>query len=72
MARKADKNKLAQLKDAIAAQPGKTPSSLAKMLGWHRQEISRALMTSQDARVLFWEDERGGLHPFDPDATSQD
>ncbi len=65
MAREADQARLISLKVAVESNPGKRAGFFAQLLGWRREEVSRALTTLNDKGVFFWEDEKGGLWPFD-------
>lgn len=65
MARKADQSQLEYLKREIEQHPGQRPGFFARLLGWRREEVNRALTTLNDSGVLLWEDEKGGLWPFE-------
>ncbi|MCA9925110.1 MAG: hypothetical protein KC421_22205 [Anaerolineales bacterium] len=67
MARKANKNELQRLDDAIGSQPGHKSGFWARRFGWSREKTNRHLTTLNDEGFLYFEDDRGGLHPFDPD-----
>lgn len=67
MARKADPEAIERLKEAIEQYPGERAAFFARLLGWRREKISRALTSFQHKGILVSEDERGGLWPFDPD-----
>lgn len=64
MARKYNDSKLEQLYDTLEDSPGKRPGFLARLLGWHRSDVSRALPALEDKGYLVSEDEEGKLWPF--------
>lgn len=64
MARKANQAQLESLKCEIEKHPGKHPGFFARLLGWRREEVNRALTTLNDDGVLLWEDEDGRLWPY--------
>jgi hypothetical protein len=64
MARKANPARLERLRRTVESNPGRRAGFLARLLGWRREEVNRALTTLNDRGVLFSEDERGGLWPF--------
>jgi hypothetical protein len=65
MSRHTDEQKLEDLDRAIRTHPGKKPSFLARLLGWHQEEVSRRLATPGERKRLYYEDKHGGLHTFD-------
>lgn len=67
MARKANRNDLKNLDQAIKSQPGRRSGFWARRFGWSREKVNRHLTTLNDRNHLYWEDDNGGLHPFDPD-----
>ncbi|MBI5292803.1 MAG: hypothetical protein HY872_13090 [Chloroflexi bacterium] len=64
MARKANQAQLESLKCEIEKHPGKHPGFFARLLGWHREQVNRALTTLNDNGVLLSEDEKGRLWPY--------
>jgi hypothetical protein len=67
MTRKADEMELETLKTAIAEHPGERPGFFARLLGWRREKVNRALTSFQDEGILVSEDEAGNLWPVDAD-----
>jgi hypothetical protein len=67
MARKADVKKLKELDRAISSQPGRRGGFWARVFGWSREKVNRHLTTLNDQGCLYYEDEDGGLHPFQRD-----
>jgi DNA-binding IclR family transcriptional regulator len=67
MARKANKQELYALDEAIGAEPGRKSGFWATLFGWSREKTNRHLTTLNDDGYLYYEDERGGLYRFDPD-----
>ncbi|MBM2849736.1 MAG: hypothetical protein HW418_2678 [Anaerolineales bacterium] len=65
MSRKADPNTAETLQEAIETYPGQCPGFFARLLGWPREKVNRALVTLDDYGVLLSEDEYGGLWPCD-------
>lgn len=61
MARKADRKQLEKLDRAIKEHPGQRPGFFARLLGWHRQKVSRSLVSLNDEEVFLYEDDQGGL-----------
>ncbi|MCS7060539.1 MAG: hypothetical protein RMN25_05170 [Anaerolineae bacterium] len=66
MARLTNKQKVEQIYHAAQQYPGKKPGFLARLLGLHRSEVTRALPSLEDYQLYLYEDERGRLWPFDP------
>lgn len=64
MPRKPQIEKLERIYRAVETHPGKRPCFIARLLGEHRSQITRALPAMQDHGYLLSEDERGGLWPF--------
>ncbi|MCP4418058.1 MAG: hypothetical protein GY805_15655 [Chloroflexi bacterium] len=64
MARKHKEGKLERLYEAVDDHRGKRPGFIARLLGWNRSEVTRALPALEDKGFLVSEDERGGLWPF--------
>ena len=67
MARKANQDELERLARGIEQQPGKRSGFFARLFGCTREKISRQLVTLNDQERLYYEDDGGGLYPFDPD-----
>lgn len=67
MARKANKKEIRALDEAIESQPGHKSGFLARLFGWSREKTNRHLTTLNDEGYLYFEDENGGIHPFEPD-----
>lgn len=65
MARKTDDEKLKEIYNAVEENPGKKPGFIAQLLGLHRSEVTRSLPSMEEKGLLIYEDEEGGLHPFD-------
>ena len=49
--------------EAVNRAPGARPAQVAGALGIHRSSVMRALPALDDAGLLLYEDERGGLWP---------
>ena len=49
----------------IREHPGITPAQLARRLGVARSTVIRRLPSLEDAGYLYYEDDQGGLWPFD-------
>jgi Mn-dependent DtxR family transcriptional regulator len=64
MARTTNDEKLKQIYNGITEHPGKKPGFIARLMGIHRSEVTRALPALQDQGLLISEDEQGGLWPF--------
>lgn len=64
MARHADQQHLDELRQVIERSPGQCIGAVARMLKWSREKVTRGLATLNDQGVLFYEDERGRLWPF--------
>lgn len=52
----------------IAQQPGISPAELARQLDVDRSTVIRRLPSLNEAGFLLYEDDKGGLYPFDPKA----
>lgn len=70
MARKPNPMRLEEIYHKIEAYPGKRAASLARLLGLNRSEVTRSLPALEERGWLVYEDDRGGLYPFDK-ASSQ-
>lgn len=64
MARKTDEEKLKGIYNVVEENPGRKPGFIARLLGLHRSEVTRSLPALEDLGLLIYEDEEGGLHPF--------
>ena len=64
MARPANHQRAQQIYRKIELHPGKRPGFIARLLGIHRSEVTRALPSLQDKGLLVSEDDKGGLWPF--------
>ena len=65
MARKANKEDMKKLDQAIQQKKGKKSGFFARKLGWSREKTNRNLTSLNDAGYLYYEDDEGGLYPFD-------
>jgi DNA-binding IclR family transcriptional regulator len=63
MGRKHQPKDLDLLYDAVDRYPGSRPGALARLLGWVRSQVWRALPAMEENGYLLSEDERGGLWP---------
>jgi Mn-dependent DtxR family transcriptional regulator len=64
MARRIQDKKLESIYNKVRENPGKHPGFIARLLGIHRSEVTRALPSLQDKGLLVSEDDKGGLWPF--------
>jgi DNA-binding MarR family transcriptional regulator len=64
MARPANCHRAKRIYRTIEKHPGKRPGFIARLLGIHRSEVTRALPSLQDKGPLISEDNKGGLWPF--------
>lgn len=64
MPRSADENRLEALRQAIETYPGQPVGFFARLLDWPHEVISRVLVSLNDSGVLLFEDEQGGIWPF--------
>ncbi len=64
MARKTDDEKLESIYNSVKENPGKRAGFIARLLGLNRSEVTRSLPSLDDSGLLIYEDEKGGLHPF--------
>lgn len=53
----------------LAAQPGVTPSQLARQLGVPTSTVTRRLPSLEEAGILLYEDEQGRLWPYQDPST---
>ena len=65
MARKADETRLKEVSKLFHLKPGRKAGEYARILGIHREDLSRVLVQLNDRGVLLSEDEKGRLWPFD-------
>lgn len=54
-----------EVKEVIEQHPGISIRELARRLGVAASTIVRRLPSLNDAGILLWEDDEGGLWPFD-------
>ena len=64
MARNPNYERLEEIYTAVEEYPGERPGFLARLLGLHRSEVTRALPSLEQQGYFLSEDERGGLWPF--------
>ncbi|MCB9136580.1 MAG: hypothetical protein H6636_14240 [Anaerolineales bacterium] len=64
MARKYEAGKLDRLYEAVEDYEGERPGFFARLLGWQRSDVTRALPALEDEGLLVSEDDRGGLWLF--------
>lgn len=64
MARKPQPERLEAIYDTFERNPGKRPGFIARLLGLHRSEVTRALPSLEAHGYLLSEDHKGGLWPF--------
>jgi len=55
----------AEMDRVIRENPGIRPAGLARLLNLARSTVLRRLPRLEEAGYLYYEDERGGLHPFE-------
>lgn len=67
MARKANQQELDRLAKGIESRPGKRSGFFARLFGCSREKISRQLVSLNDQNKFYYEDQKGGLYPFNPD-----
>jgi len=65
MAREIDPKKLKEIYNQVQQNPGKKPGFIARLLGLNRSEVTRSLPALEDKGLLIYEDEEGGLHPYE-------
>ena len=68
MARRYEDEKLERLFSAFKEYPGERPGFIARLLGWQRSAVIRALPALDNEGLLLYEDEHGGLWPFREEA----
>jgi len=64
MARKPQQDRLDGIYRTIEENPGEKAGFLARLLGLHRSEVTRALPVLEEKGLLVSEDEQGGLWSF--------
>ncbi len=64
MARKTDDKKLESIYNKVQEHPGRKAGFIARLLGLHRSEVTRALPSLDKNGLLISEDDKGGLWPF--------
>lgn len=57
-----------EMQALIKQQPGLSAAELARLLDVDRSTITRRLPSLDQAGFLLYEDDTGGLYPFDPKA----
>lgn len=57
-----------EMQALIKQQPGISAAELARLLDVDRSTITRRLPSLDQAGFLLYEDDTGGLYPFDPKA----
>jgi Mn-dependent DtxR family transcriptional regulator len=62
--RRADRERLETIWQAVQQQPGIRPGRIAKELGIPRSSVTRALPALNDAGLLLSEDQGGRLWPW--------
>lgn len=58
----------AEMHEVIVRQPGIRPAEIAELLAVERSTVTRRLPSMAEAGFLLYEDDKGGLYPFDPEA----
>lgn len=53
-----------EMADVIKGEPGISASELARRLGVSTSTVTRRLPSMDEAGILLFEDEKGGLWPF--------
>ena len=64
MARKIEEKKLEKIYEKVGEHPGKKAGFIAMLLGLNRSEVTRSLPALDQKGLLVYEDEEGGLYPF--------
>ncbi len=64
MPRRRKPQDLERLYQAVQRHPGRRASWLARLLGWPRSKVTRALPDLEEQGYLLYEDEQGRLFPF--------
>lgn len=67
MGRKHKRERFDDIYETVETYPGSRPSVVARLLGVVRSMITRALPAMNDEGYLLYEDEEGGLWPFQRD-----
>lgn len=68
MGRNLSEEKLRRIYNEVKDYPGEKPGTIARVLGLNRSEVTRMLPALEDRGFYVYEDEGGGLWPFDRDA----
>jgi Mn-dependent DtxR family transcriptional regulator len=63
--RKHRDERLQKIYQACQEHPGRRVGFIARVLGLHRSEVSRALPALEERGLYLSEDRRGRLYPFD-------
>lgn len=66
MPRKVSPQQLWLLYQTVQQHPGCRPAELARLLGWHRSQITRLLVHLDEHGLRLYEDDEGRLYPFHP------
>jgi DNA-binding MarR family transcriptional regulator len=64
VARKPQPERLEFIYDKIEEYPGERPGAIARILGWHRSQVTRSLPALEERGYLLSEDDHGRLWPF--------
>lgn len=64
MGRKYADVRLEKIYEVVKERPGKKAGFIARLLGLHRSEVTRALPALEEHGLYLSEDEGGGLWPF--------
>ncbi len=64
MPRRRRREDLERLYRAIEQHPGQRASAIARLLGWARSKVTRALPDLEEHGYLLAEDDQGRLFPF--------
>jgi len=64
MARKTEERKLEEIYKKVGENPGKKAGFIARLLGLNRSEVTRSLPALEEKGLYIYEDNDGGLYPF--------
>lgn len=64
MARRANEIRLHKAERIVRNQPGESSGYYARLMGCHREAFSRMLVQLEDRGILFCEDAKGKLWPY--------
>jgi Mn-dependent DtxR family transcriptional regulator len=64
MTLKNQEKKIETIYNKVKQNPGKKAGYIARLLGLHRSEVTRALPALEEKGLYLFEDEQGGLWPF--------